>query len=117
MALDIWIAASILLATLLLLSICWSLYREYHFSRVTSKLGRGISSLPRAIQQVEQSLDKMTVQLNHHCDDARDQHHAMVVVISETKRLVLDVENRLSELIRDTRTEVNQYNDTRRTNI
>lgn len=109
MALDIWIVASIMLAMLLVLSVCWGVYREVHFSRVTSKLGRGIATLPRAIQQVEQSLNKMTDQLNRHCDDSRDKHNGLISTISDTKRLVLDVEHRLSEIIRDARAEVGHH--------
>ena len=111
MMIDVWIAVCMLLGLTLIGCFLWGYYREKHFSAVTSKLARGISSLPKAMEQVDKAFVSLGEQLSDFCEAEGKHRDEYVEQIRSNRQLVLDIERRLSDLIRDLK------NDHSRTNV
>jgi len=109
---DIWIVVAIVMAVIICCLVLWGMYRENHFSKVTNKLARGINSLPRAMEQIDNAFIRLGAQLSDLCDSEKGHREEYLEQIKSNRQLVLDVERRLAELVRDLRNErqANIYN-------
>lgn len=112
MMIDVWVVVSIVMAVVICCLVLWGVYREQHFSKVTSKLARGINSLPKAMEQIDVAFIRLGAQLSDLCTNEKGHREEYLEEIKSNRQLVLDVERRLAELVRDLRQErqANIYN-------
>ena len=75
--------------------------RELHFHRTVQQFGNGISSLPPTLDKLESAITSLNSELERLSSDTHDRHRDLREQVSEAKRLTLDVESRVSGLIRD----------------
>lgn len=107
---EISIAVIAGLGLFLVSTLLWAVHRELLFSSSSKKIASGMSELPGALHQVERSLENVMSYMTRHSDDAKGQSAEIRDSLAETKRLVLDVERRLSDIIRDARIAPSVFN-------
>lgn len=98
---DVWVSLTVVLCFVVVAQLAWGVYREIHFASTIEKFGSGVSSLPPTVAVVERSLEKIAEQVDRQCTDEKERTQELRESVRETQRLVIDVERRISDLIRD----------------
>lgn len=89
------IFVNVILATL------W-LVREFYFARTFERFSEGVSALPQAVSMLGVSVNNMTTDISRLQGNNKEGLRDLIDEVKECKRLVLDVETRISGLVRDT---------------
>ncbi len=98
-----------------LLLVLW-LFREFHFAKIFSRFADGISGLPIAINALDKALQALATDLRQLLAGEKERTNDLLTEAEKCKRLGLDVENRVSNLIRDLRIDLNMARHQQGTN-
>lgn len=83
-----------------ILAVLW-LVREFYFARTFERFSSGVSALPQAVAMLDRSITSMTSDISRLQNLNKDGLRDLTDEVKECKRLVLDVETRISGLVRD----------------
>jgi len=89
------------IAVNVILAVLW-LVREFYFARTFERFSAGISALPHSVALLDRAISTLTGDISRLQGANKDGMHDLCDEVKECKRLVLDVETRISGLLRDT---------------
>lgn len=91
-------------------AVVWGVFREFYFSRTVNRISDGIQELPPTLGKLEESVRRLSVEMERAGKDGDSRMRFLSERLGESMRLIIDVENRVSGLIRDFRSQSGSNN-------